>query len=115
MRRLNCLLESIARREAIEQAKQKAIQRIKDDKITVAKLASGSIVIGSIFKSQTGKANESARLLITIAQSEKDVINYDIIKNFLTIYFVEIAIPYFRNNKMKVYLHAMNMFSTEEI
>jgi hypothetical protein len=81
----------------------------------VAKLASGGIVIGSLFKSQSGKANESARLLITIAQTEKDVINYDIIKNFLAIYFVEIAIPYFRNNKMKVYLHAMNMFSTEEI
>lgn len=83
--------------------------------MTVAKLSSGSFVIGAMFKGASGKASETQRLLSTISQTEKDVINFDIIKNFLTIYLAEIAIPYFRNNKMKVYLHAMNMFSTEEI
>jgi hypothetical protein len=46
-------------------------------------------------------------MLAAIAQMEKDIINYDIIKNFLTIYLAEIAIPYFKNHKMKVYLNAI--------
>ena len=33
----------------------------------------------------------------------------------MTTYYADIAIPYFKNNKMKVYLNAMTQFSTEEV
>ena len=54
-------------------------------------------------------------MMASIDQGKKDIINYDIIRNYLTIYLAEIALPYFRNHKMKIYLNAMNNFSTEEI
>ena len=54
-------------------------------------------------------------MLTAIAQGERDIINYDVIKNYLTIYLAEIAIPFFKNHKMKVYLNALNDFTAEEI
>jgi hypothetical protein len=42
-------------------------------------------------------------------------VNFDIIKNYLVVYLAEIAIPYFRNSKMKDYKSAMTNFSVEEI
>ena len=115
LRRIGCLLEAITRREGIETTKQKAIQRVKDDRNTANKLGSGAFVLAGVFKSASGKASEQQKILAAIAQGEKDILNYDIIKNYLTIYLAEIAIPYFKNHKMKVYLHAMSSFSTEEI
>lgn len=95
--------------------KNRTITRVREEKDTANKLSQGQFTLKGIFKSQSGKASESQKILQNIAQMEKDIINYDIIKNFLTIYLAEIAIPYFKNHKMKVYLNAITQFSVEEI
>ena len=56
----------------------------------------GKFTLKGIFKSSTSKATETQNILQMISQSEKDILNYDILKNFLVIYLAEIAIPRFK-------------------
>jgi len=94
---LNALLECISRKEGVEAAKSKAITKVKDNKDTVDKMNTGKFTFKGLFKSQSGKATETQNILSNISQTEKDIANYEIIKNFLIIYLAEIAIPAFKN------------------
>lgn len=49
------------------------------------------------------------------SQREKDIENWDHIKKILAIYIYEVAIPNFKNRKMKMYVEAMQNFSFEEM
>ena len=93
----------------------KTLSRLKDHKETVEKLNAGKFTLKGMFKSQTGKATETQNILVLIAQDEKDLANYEIIKNFLTVYLFDIAIPGYKYSKIKNYVKAMTGFSHEEI
>lgn len=54
-------------------------------------------------------------MLNQIAELEKDVKNYEIIRNYLIIYLAEVAIPAFKDNKFTNYLTAMESFCSQEI
>ena len=54
-------------------------------------------------------------ILESIAQTERDIENWDKIKKFLTIYLAEIAIPDFRNGKIQQYIKGMQGFSKDEL
>lgn len=56
----------------------------------------GKFTLKGLFKSQSGKATETQNILQSISQSEKDIQNYEIIKNYLIIYIAEIAIPAYK-------------------
>jgi hypothetical protein len=49
-------------------------------------------------------------MLNQIAELERDVNNYEIIRNYLIIYLAEVAIPAFKENKFTNYLMAMEGF-----
>lgn len=101
---LNALLECISRKEGVEAAKSKAITKVKDSKETVDKMNTGKFTLKGLFKSQSGKATETQNILSNISQTEKDIANYEVIKNFLIIYLAEIAIPAFKNQKVHNYV-----------
>ncbi len=75
----------------------------------------GKFTFKGMFKSQTGKATETQNILQQISQTEKDIVNYEVIKNFLIIYLAEIAIPAFKAQKIQGYVLAMNNFCNQEI
>jgi len=52
-----------------------------------------------MFKSKNDKAKTQAILLARIAQSERDVENWDKIKRFLIVYLAEVAIPDFKASR----------------
>ena len=56
-----------------------------------------------------------ADLLQVIAQTERDVANWDVVKRFLIVYLAEIAIPEFKQSKTIKYIGAMQGFSKEEL
>lgn len=112
---LFALIESISRKEGIESAKSKAIAKVKDNKDTVDKMNTGKFTLKGLFKSTSGKATETQNILQQISQNEKDIINYEIIKNFLIIYLAEIAIPAFKWQKMNNYMCAMSSFCSQEV
>ena len=41
--------------------------------------------------------------------------NYDIIRNYLIVYLTELAIPLFKNRKMKEYIQGMTNYSMDQI
>ena len=118
---LDALLQCISRKEGIEASKARAVSnftfyliiilgKLKEDKDTVEKMSSGKFTLKGMFSSQSGKASKTQNILQTISQTEKDIQNYDIIKNYLIIYLQEIAIPAFKHQKMKNYVAAMLTF-----
>jgi hypothetical protein len=60
-----------------------------------------------MFKSKNDKAKTQAILLARIAQSERDVENWDKIKRFLIVYLAEVAIPDFKASRQQKYIKAM--------
>jgi hypothetical protein len=93
---LSALLECISRKEGIEATKSKAVSKVKDSKEIVDKMSTGKFTIKGLFKSQTSKASETQNILQLISQTEKDIMNYEIIRNFLIVYLAEVAIPAFK-------------------
>jgi hypothetical protein len=54
-------------------------------------------------------------MLTQISKAEQDIVNYEIMRNFLVIYLAEIAIPSFKVVKMNGYFNSMTNFCLEEI
>lgn len=52
-----------------------------------------------MFKGSSSKTRAQTELLERIAQTERDIENWDIIKKFLVVYLAEVAIPEFKNSK----------------
>ena len=112
---LQCVLECIARKEGVESTKAKAISKVKDNKDTVEKMNTGKFTFKGMFMSNSSKASETQNILQNISQTERDILNYEVIKNYLIIYLAEIAIPAFKNQKAGNYLRAMAAFCGQEI
>ena len=108
-------MEAISRKEGIEAQKARTISKVKDQKETVDKLNTGKFTMKGMFKSKEGKASQTQEILNNISQGEKDITNYEIIKNYLIIYLAEIAVPAFKHQKMQNYIKAMQMFCGSEI
>ena len=107
---LGALMESISRKEGVEAIKIRTMSKVKDRKETADKLSSGKFTLKGLFKSKDGKAETTQNILQSISQGEKDVQNYDIIRNYLIIYLAEIAVPAFKHQKAQNYIKAMAAF-----
>ena len=80
------------------------------------KLSMGKFVAeGGIFKSQASKDKLKDKIVARIAQTERDITNWDLIKKMLIVYLAEIAIPEFRNSKNLKYITAMQKFAFDEL
>ena len=96
---LNALTAAIGEKESCESRKQNSIKRIAADRDTNNKLSEGKFTLKTMFKSKNDKAKTQAILLERIAQSERDVENWDKIKRFLIVYLAEVAIPDFKASR----------------
>lgn len=97
---LAALIAAISEKDSCDVRKQNAIKRLASDREMDKKLGEGKFVLKNVFKGKNNKAKQQALILERIAQTERDVENWDTIKKFLTIYLAEIAIPDFRNSKI---------------
>lgn len=75
------------------------MSKVKDKKDTVDKLSTGKFTFKGMFKTKDGKATSTQQILQSISQGEKDIQNFEIIKNYLIIYLAEVAIPAFKHQK----------------
>jgi len=94
---LNALIEAISRKEGVEAARSKALAKIRDRKETIDKLNQGKFTFKGMFKNTSEKASSVQGMLSQIAELERDVKNYEIIRNYLIIYLAEVAIPAFKD------------------
>jgi regulator of sigma D len=91
------------------------LKTIKSKQETIDKLNTGKFTFKGLFKNQNEKANEVNTLTQQIASIEKDISNYELIREHLIIYLSLIAIPAYKEKKFKTYLSAMRNFCTEEV
>jgi hypothetical protein len=94
---LSALIEAISRKEGVEAARSKAITKIRDRKETIDKMNTGKFTFKGLFKNNSEKANSVQSMMTQIQQLERDVKNYETIRNYLIIYLAEVAIPAFKD------------------
>jgi hypothetical protein len=94
---LHSLIEAISRKEGVEAARTKALAKIRDRKETIDKMNTGKFTFKGLFKNNSEKATSVQQMLTQIEQLERDVKNYEVIRNFLIIYLAEVAIPAFKD------------------
>ena len=104
---LESLMSAIGEKESCDVRKANVIKRLASERETIQKLGQGKFTLKTMFKSKNGKARQQAVILGRIAQRERDIENWDIIKKFLIVHLAEIAIPEFRQRKVAKYIQAM--------
>jgi hypothetical protein len=112
---LSALIEAISRKEGVEAARNKANAKIRDRKDTIDKMNNGKFTFKGLFKNNSEKATSVQTMLQQISELERDVKNYEIIRNYLIIYLAEVAIPAFKDQKFSNYLAAMFNFCSQEV
>mmetsp|Transcript_14266 Transcript_14266/g.24268 ORF Transcript_14266/g.24268 Transcript_14266/m.24268 type:complete len:139 (-) Transcript_14266:98-514(-) len=115
MMNLESLMDAIGEKESCDVRKQNAIKRLAEDREMIQKLGMGKFTLKTMFKSKSGKKRQQATIIERVAQRERDIENWDIIKRFIIIYLAEVAIPEFRQRKMQKYIQAMSLFSGDEL
>ena len=93
---LSALIEAISRKEGVEAARNKAQSKIRDRKDTIDKMNTGKFTFKGLFKNNSEKATSVQQMLTHIEQLERDVRNYEVIRNYLIIYLADVAIPAFK-------------------
>ena len=68
-----------------------------------------------MLKSESQKKESAVQKATVKAEMEKDLINYDVIKKFLTIYLCTIAIPDFKKQRVEAYMRAMSRMTKDEV
>ena len=94
-------------KDSIDSLKKKTNADIADLTDSIEKLNSGKFTFGGMLKSDSSKKESAIQKATVKAQLEKDLINYDIIKKFLTIYLCTIAIPDFKKARVQSYIRSM--------
>uniref|UniRef100_A0A7S3N0E8 Uncharacterized protein n=1 Tax=Strombidium inclinatum TaxID=197538 RepID=A0A7S3N0E8_9SPIT len=112
---LESLMEAISEKEACDVRKSSTIKSLNSDRELTQKLSTGKFTMKAMFKSKSSKARQQQAILERIAQREKDIVNWDVVKKYLIIYLAEVAIPEFRQRKVNKYVMAMQNFSMEEL
>lgn len=112
---LEALIYAIGQRDAMDRAKQKALTDCSEAQDTIDKLNAGKFTFGSVFKSESAKKESAITKAALKLQLEEDIINYDILKRFLSIYFATIAIPDIKSTKVKNYVQAMAKMCGDEV
>jgi len=115
MLNLGALIIAISEKESCDLRKANSIKKLNDDREILRKLSEGKFTFKHMFSSSGSKTRAQTNLLERIAQTERDIENWDTIKKFLIVYLAEIAIPEFKQSKQMKYIGAMQGFSKEEL
>jgi len=68
-----------------------------------------------MFKNEMEKKQTAVRKTEVKKQLELDVVNYDVIKKYLTIYYATVAIPMYKKQRTEAYIRAMGRMADAEV
>ena len=112
---LESLIAAINYKDSIDSLKKGCSKDIQDLTDSIAKLNSGKFTFGGMLKSESAKKESAVQKATVKAELEKDLINYDIIKKYLTIYLSTIAIPDFKRQRVESYIRSMGRMTQDEV
>lgn len=111
---LKAMMEAVDKRDEVEGMKTKLENKKKSDSTELDKLSAGKKTMGTLLKGASGKQDRITNLQNSIAQTEKDVENYDVISKMVSSYLGEQVIPEFKGSKMGSYYKILKRFSMLE-
>ena len=109
------MIEAINYKDNIENLKKKTTTEIQELTARIEKLNSGKFSFRAMMKNDNEKKESAIRKGTVKAELEKDLINYDIIKKYLTIYLATVAIPDFKRQRVEAYIRSMSRMTTDEV
>ena len=112
---LDSLIAAINYKDSIDDLKKKTQSNISDLTDDINKLNAGKFTFRGMLKSESQKKESAVQKATVKAEMEKDLINYDVIKKFLTIYLCTIAIPDFKKQRVEAYMRAMSRMTKDEV
>ena len=112
---LESLIAAINYKDNVDNLKKGCNKDIHDLTEAIAKLSSGKFSFGGMLKNDTQKKESAVQKATVKAELEKDLINYDIIKKYLTIYLSTIAIPDFKRQRVESYIRSMSRMTQDEV
>ena len=112
---LDSLIAAINYKDSIDGLKKSAQAQITDLTDSINKLNAGKFTFGGMLKSESQKKEAAVQKATVKAELEKALINYDVIKKYLTIYLCTIAIPDFKRQRVEAYMRSMSRMTKDEI
>lgn len=112
---LESLIAAINYKDNIDNLKKKCGNEINELTADIQKLNSGKFTFGGILKNDAQKKESAVQKGTVKAELEKDLINFDIIKKYLTIYLATIAIPDFKRQRVEAYIRSMARMTQDEV
>ena len=82
---------------------------------TINKLHAGKFTFGSMLKSSDAKKESAVAKETARSELQKDVLLYDTLKKYLTIYLATVAIPNYKRQRIESYVRAMGRMSDAEV
>lgn len=93
---LEALIEAAKYKDQIDSLRAKARKDSIDIQDTIDKLEAGKFTFGGMLKSDNEKKASAVAKKEVKVQLEADIVNYDTLKHFLSIYLSTVAIPNFK-------------------
>ena len=81
----------------------------------INKLNANKFTFKAMFKNESEKKQEAIKKGEVKKQLELDVKNYDVLKNYLTIYLSTVAIPSYKKQRTEAYIRAMGRMADAEV
>lgn len=107
--------EAVEARNSLIEQKYKYEQQKQQCEEDIVKIHSGKKTLKNIFKSSSSKQIDIQNLKNSIETTERVVTQYKTIINMINIYLSDIAIPKFKEEKLKSYYKILTAFSSSEI
>lgn len=112
---LEALISAINYKDSVDSLKKGCNKDIQDLTDSIAKLNAGKFTFGGMLKSESAKKESAVQKATVKAELEKDLINFDIIKKYLTIYLATISIPDFKRQRVESYIRSMSRMTQDEV
>lgn len=112
---LDALAQAIAEKDNMEAKKRSTQQGIADLTEDINKLNAGKFSFKAILKNDAEKKQSAVEKGRIKQGYEQDVVNYDVLKKYLTIYLATVAIPNYKTARTQAYIRAMGRFADAEV
>ena len=112
---LEALNEAVAKKDELDGRKRDTEKEIISLTESINKLHANKFTFGAMFKSEAGKKEDAIQKETVRAEMQKDVLRFDELKKYLTIYLATVAIPAYKKQRIESYVRAMGRMADAEV
>lgn len=98
------MYDGLLGREQVMKQQLNTEQKKRDEMKEMQKLSEGKTTFKSLLKSKSKKEESVLKIKAGLEIADKEIADYKLLTNFLSVYHGSVAIPKFKKEKSKLYL-----------